>query len=143
MLLAIGAPPHAAARTTGLWWMPDVASKAGEQIDQLTYFIYYLTGAVFVLTQIVYIYFLIRYRAKKGVRANLRHGEQPLEIGLDCDTNGDIYRALGIQQPHVVGRHPHGISSGTMEDRGNRLPVRFFALNILERAGISDDRTSS
>jgi cytochrome c oxidase subunit 2 len=80
VLLAIGAPAQAAERTTGLWWMPDVGSKAGEQIDQLTYFIYYLTGAVFVLTQIVYIYFLVRYRAKKGVRATYSHGNNQLEI---------------------------------------------------------------
>jgi cytochrome c oxidase subunit 2 len=77
---AIGAPAYAAPRTSGLWWMPDVASKGGEQIDQLTYFIYYLTGAVFVLTQIVYIYFLVKYRAKKGVRATYSHGDNRLEL---------------------------------------------------------------
>jgi len=60
--------------------MPDVASKSGEQIDQLTYFIYYLTGAVFVLTQVVYIYFLVKYRAKKGVRATYSHGDNRLEL---------------------------------------------------------------
>jgi cytochrome c oxidase subunit 2 len=78
--LVIGAPAYAAQRTSGLWWMPDVATKGGEQIDQLTYFIYYLTGAVFVLTQVVYIYFLIRYRAKKGVRATYSHGDNRLEL---------------------------------------------------------------
>ena len=80
ILVVIGAPAYAAQRTSGLWWMPDVASKSGEQIDQLTYFIYYLTGAVFVLTQVVYIYFLIKYRAKKGVRATYSHGDNRLEI---------------------------------------------------------------
>jgi cytochrome c oxidase subunit 2 len=80
VLMAIGVPAGAAQRTSGLWWMPDVASKGGEQIDQLTYFIYYLTGAVFVLTQIVYIYFLIKYRAKKGVRATYSHGDNRLEL---------------------------------------------------------------
>ena len=80
ILVLIGAPAYAAQRTSGLWWMPDVASKGGEQIDQLTYFIYYLTGAVFVLTQVVYIYFLIRYRAKKGVRATYSHGDNRLEL---------------------------------------------------------------
>jgi cytochrome c oxidase subunit II len=60
--------------------MPDVASRGGEQIDQLTYFIYYLTGAVFVLTQVVYIYFLIKYRAKKGSRATYSHGDNRLEL---------------------------------------------------------------
>jgi cytochrome c oxidase subunit 2 len=78
--VAIGEPAFAAQRTSGLWWMPDVATKGGEQIDQLTYFIYYLTGAVFVLTQIVYVYFLIKYRAKKGVRATYSHGDNRLEL---------------------------------------------------------------
>jgi cytochrome c oxidase subunit II len=80
VLVVIGAPAYAAQRTSGLWWMPDVASKTGEQIDQLTYFIYYLTGAVFILTQVVYVYFLIKYRAKKGVRATYSHGDNRLEI---------------------------------------------------------------
>jgi cytochrome c oxidase subunit 2 len=80
VLLAIAAPTHAAERTTGLWWMPDVASRGGEQIDQLTYFIYYLTGAVFVLTQVVYVYFLVKYRAKRGVNATYSHGNNQLEI---------------------------------------------------------------
>jgi len=80
LLVAIGVPAYAAQRTSGLWWMPDVASKAGEQIDQLTYFIYYLTGAVFVLTQVVYIYFLVKYRAKKGIRATYSHGDNRLEL---------------------------------------------------------------
>jgi cytochrome c oxidase subunit II len=79
-VLAIRSPALGAARTTGLWWMPDVASRGGDQIDQLTYFIYYLTGGVFVLTQVVYIYFLVRYRAKKGVRATYSHGDNRLEI---------------------------------------------------------------
>jgi cytochrome c oxidase subunit 2 len=80
VLVAVGVPAYAAQRTSGLWWMPDVASKGGEQIDRLTYFIYYLTGAVFILTQVVYIYFLIKYRAKKGVRATYSHGDNRLEL---------------------------------------------------------------
>jgi cytochrome c oxidase subunit 2 len=80
LFVVIGAPAYAVQRTSGLWWMPDVASKGGEQIDQLTYFIYYLTGAVFILTQVVYIYFLIKYRAKRGVRATYSHGDNRLEL---------------------------------------------------------------
>jgi cytochrome c oxidase subunit 2 len=80
VFVVIGAPAYAAQRTSGLWWMPDVASRGGEQIDQLTYFIYYLTGAVFILTQVVYIFFLIKYRAKKGVRATYSHGDNRLEL---------------------------------------------------------------
>jgi cytochrome c oxidase subunit 2 len=75
---AIGA--SAAPRETRLWWMPDVATKSGQEIDFLIWIIYYLTGAVFVLTQAVYIYFLIKYRARKGVRAKYSHGNNLLEV---------------------------------------------------------------
>lgn len=80
LFLALGGPAYGAARTSGLWWMPDAASKSGVQIDQLTYFIYYLTGGVFILTQVVYIYFLVRYRARRGVRATYSHGDNRLEL---------------------------------------------------------------
>ena len=80
LFVAIGGSAYGAPRSSGLWWMPDVATKSGAQIDQLTYFIYYLTGAVFILTQVVYIYFLIRYRARRGVRAIYSHGDNRLEV---------------------------------------------------------------
>ncbi len=80
LFLAVAGSACGAPRASGLWWMPDVATKSGEQIDQLTYFIYYLTGGVFILTQVVYIYFLIRYRARRGVRAIYSHGDNRLEV---------------------------------------------------------------
>jgi cytochrome c oxidase subunit 2 len=80
VLIASGVCAHAAARTSDLWWLPEVASKGGVEIDKLTYFIYYLTGGVFVLTQVVYIYFLVKYRSRKGVRATYSHGNNRLEL---------------------------------------------------------------
>ena len=80
LFLTLGASAYGAARTSGLWWMPDAASKSGVEIDQLTYFIYYLTGGVFILTQVVYIYFLVRYRARRGVPATYSHGDNRLEL---------------------------------------------------------------
>jgi cytochrome c oxidase subunit II len=80
LLMLLGGTGWAAPRTTNLWWMPDVATKGGETIDQLIYIICFLTGVVFVLTQIVYVYFLIKYRARKGVRATYSHGNNRLEL---------------------------------------------------------------
>jgi cytochrome c oxidase subunit II len=80
LFFCLGTSSWAAPATTNLWWMPDVASKHGVQVDQLFYFIYYLTGGVFVLTQVVYIYFLVKYRARKGVGAKYSHGNNQLEI---------------------------------------------------------------
>jgi cytochrome c oxidase subunit 2 len=79
VLMATGVCARAAVRTSDLWWMPEVASKEGVLIDQLTYFIYYLTGGVFVLTQIVLIYFLVKYRSK-GAKATYSHGNNRLEL---------------------------------------------------------------
>lgn len=69
-----------APRNSNLWWLPDVASRSGQQIDKLFYFIYYLTTGVFILSQIVYIYFLVKYRARKGRKAKYSHGNNWLEI---------------------------------------------------------------
>jgi cytochrome c oxidase subunit 2 len=80
LLLLLGGTGWAASRTTNLWGMPDLASKGGEQIDQLIYFISFLTGGVFALTQVVYIYFLIKYRARRGVPATYSHGNNRLEL---------------------------------------------------------------
>jgi cytochrome c oxidase subunit 2 len=80
LLLLLGGTGWAASRTTNLWGMPDLASKGGEQIDQLIYFISFLTGGVFALTQVVYIYFLIKYRARRGVPATYSHGNHRQEL---------------------------------------------------------------
>ena len=80
LFFCLGTSSWAAPRTTNLWWMPDVASKHGVQVDQVFNFIYYLTGGVFVLTQVVYIYFLVKYRARKGIEAKYSHGNNQLEI---------------------------------------------------------------
>jgi cytochrome c oxidase subunit 2 len=80
VLLGMMGTASAAPRTSNLWWLPEVASRSGKQIDQLLYFIFYLTAAVFVLTQVVYLYFLIKYRARKGVEATYSHGNNRLEL---------------------------------------------------------------
>ena len=67
-------------RTSNLWWMPENVTEGGVYIDQLIYFILYLTGIVFVITQIVYIFFIVKYRARKGVPATYSHGNNRLEI---------------------------------------------------------------
>src|SRR5260370_7769582 len=72
----------AAQRTSNLWWIPDVASKGGEQIDQILYFICFLTGAVFVLTQVVYIFFLIKYPSRRGSHATYIHLHNRLALLL-------------------------------------------------------------
>lgn len=81
-LLLLGAAPALAADTHegSLYWAPPNVTKSGEQIDGILNFIFWLTLIVFVATQVVYVYYLIRYRRKPGVKAQYSHGNNFLEI---------------------------------------------------------------
>jgi cytochrome c oxidase subunit 2 len=70
----------AAPRETNLYWAPEAVTVGGKKIDALLNFIFYLTGAVFVLTQAVYIYYLVKYRKRPGSKAYYSHGNNKLEI---------------------------------------------------------------
>jgi cytochrome c oxidase subunit 2 len=74
--------PEAAAevRETNLYWAPEAATVGAKKIDTLLNFIFYLTAAVFVLTQVVYIYYLVKYRKRPGSKAYYSHGNNKLEI---------------------------------------------------------------
>jgi cytochrome c oxidase subunit 2 len=61
-------------------WLPKDISTYGKDIDSLFYFIYYITGIVFVLVTVAMIVFLIKYRYQEGRRATYSHGSASLEI---------------------------------------------------------------
>lgn len=63
-----------------LYWAPETVTVGGKQIDGLLNFIFWLTFAVFLLTQTVYIYYLVKYRRRPGVKASYSHGNNTLEI---------------------------------------------------------------
>ena len=73
------ASSHAETRTRNMWWAPDAVTVGGHKVDQLLTFIFNLTGIIFVLVVAVYIYFLIKYRKRPGVRAVYSHGNDKLE----------------------------------------------------------------
>ncbi len=66
-------------RTRNMWWAPDAATVGGHKVDHLLSFIFNLTGIVFVLVTGVYVYFIIKYRKRPGVRAVYSHGNDKLE----------------------------------------------------------------
>lgn len=80
LLLASPANCHALTREHGMWWSPPAVTVGGHLIDQLLNFIFWLTTAVFVITQVVYIWFIIKYRRRPGVRAIYSHGNNRLEM---------------------------------------------------------------
>ncbi len=61
--------------------LPADYSEHGHQIDGLYYFILYLTGIVFVVTEVVLFYFLWKYDATKSTEpTKFTHGSHNLEI---------------------------------------------------------------
>lgn len=73
-------PAFAQERTSNLYWAPENITVGGKQIDFLLNVIFWLTFAVFVLTQVVYIWYLVKYRRQPGVKAHYSHGNNALEI---------------------------------------------------------------
>lgn len=79
-LLCVGAVnAHAELRTKNLWWAPDAVTDGGHKVDELLTFIFNLTGITFIVVQAVYVYFLVKYRRRPGVRAVYSHGDNRLE----------------------------------------------------------------
>ncbi|MSR22307.1 MAG: cytochrome c oxidase subunit II [Gemmatimonadetes bacterium] len=62
------------------WMFPQSVSTFGPEIDRLYYIILAITGVVFVLTEVLLFYFLIRYRAREGHKAEYNHGNTKAEV---------------------------------------------------------------
>ena len=82
-LFLLGAATPAAqaeTRTDNLYWAPENITVGGEKIDQILNFIFWLTLFVFIATQGVYIYYLVKYRRRPGHKAHYSHGNNTLEF---------------------------------------------------------------
>jgi cytochrome c oxidase subunit 2 len=56
------------------WLLPPSASSYAGDIDWLYYLILIITGLAFLIVEIGLIWFIIKYRARAGVRAHYTHG---------------------------------------------------------------------
>ena len=80
----MGANPTAEALIPLPWeriWLPEDISRDGHMIDSLFMFILYLTGAVFIATELVMVWFMLRYDkdANPGP-VKYTHGSHHLEV---------------------------------------------------------------
>lgn len=62
------------------WFLSDPVSTFGERIDSIYYVILWITGAVFVLTEGLLLWCVVRYRRRDGRRAHYSHGNAKLEV---------------------------------------------------------------
>ena len=62
-------------------WLPRDVSQHGHTIDHLFYFILWLTGAVFVATEVVMFWFIWKYDGADAARpVHFTHGSHALEL---------------------------------------------------------------
>lgn len=62
------------------WILPPNFSTYGDDIDRIYYIILWITGIVFVLTQVTLLYFLVKYRHQEGRKAEYIHGNVKAEV---------------------------------------------------------------
>lgn len=62
------------------WWLPVNISTFGHQIDALYVIILWITGIVFIGTQLALFYILYQYSKREGAKATYSHGDQKLEV---------------------------------------------------------------
>lgn len=62
------------------WWLPKDVSTHGHEIDHLFHVIFWITGVVFVLTELALAYFLFRYSGEEGKKGVFIHGNHKAEV---------------------------------------------------------------
>lgn len=62
------------------WMLPEQFSTFGGDVDAIYYVILWVTGIIFVVTEVLLIYFVVRYRHKEGRKATFDHGSTKMEI---------------------------------------------------------------
>jgi cytochrome c oxidase subunit 2 len=80
LLLMAGMGSAFADAGHSLYWAPPNVTVGGRHVDFILNIIFWLTAVVFILTQAVFIYYLIRYRRRPGAKAHYSHGNNFLEI---------------------------------------------------------------
>lgn len=62
------------------WMLPEQFSTFGGDVDAIYYVILWVTGIIFVVTEVLLVYFVVRYRHKEGRKATFDHGSTKMEI---------------------------------------------------------------
>ncbi len=96
------------------WMLPEAFSTFSDDVDLIYYVILWVTGIIFVITEGVLIYFLVRYRHKEGRKATYDHGSSKLEIVWTTATLV-VCLALGIVSKGVWDTMKIDVPEGAME----------------------------
>jgi len=71
----------AAAGALPFWLrLPEQASTYAHEIDAIFHLIMWITGVIFVIVEVLLLYFLWKYRHREGRKAHYTHGNNRLEV---------------------------------------------------------------
>ena len=89
------------------WLMPESVSTFGQDLDNLYYVILWITGIVFVVTESVLVYFMIKYSHKEGRKATYIEGSSKAEW-IWTSATAVIVMALAVYSKGIWDeiRHP-------------------------------------
>src|SRR5512144_975502 len=81
LLFSAAALAPAAARAWPSWMrLPEQASTYAPEIDNMFHLIMWITGVIFVIVELLLVFFLWRYRHREGRVATYTHGNNRLEV---------------------------------------------------------------
>jgi len=81
LLLATAFCSPAAASAIPFWMrLPEGVSTYSDRVDGLFRLILWITGIIFVVVELLLLFFLFRYRHREGRRAHYTHGSNRLEV---------------------------------------------------------------
>ena len=96
------------------WLLPESFSTFGPDVDAIYYVILWITGIVFVVTEALLLYFIVRYRHKEGRQAAYDHGSTKLEIAWTM-VPLVIVVGIGFASKGVWDRMKVDVPAGAME----------------------------
>ncbi len=94
-------------RMHSLWWLPGNYTEIGQEIDFLYYVIFWMVTAVFIVTEALLIVYIIKFRAKPGVRAKYSHGNNTYEI-IWTTIPAIIFFALAFYSDNIWFKYMEG-----------------------------------
>ena len=104
------------------WLLPDGASTFAGDIDRIYYLILWITGIALVVVQVGLVWFLIKYRARPGHKAEYVHGNVKAEI---------IWTAIPAVTVVVLGILSGRVWADVKDER--RFPADALPVHVLAK----------
>ena len=84
-------------------WLPEAVTTTAPEIDRLFYTVLWITGAVFILVEVLLLAFVVLYRKRPGRLAGYTHGNTAIEVVWTV-IPALILIALAFRSQHVWAR---------------------------------------